>query len=174
MSTRSSRPMPRTSPPGGRTRWAPRRSTACAHPERNAGIADDVRTVAGLRGPRGRGHRGSGAANGLERAGRVPLGVVAVVYEARPNVTIDCSPLPQVRQRRRPARLREAIRSNAVLARIAPEAEARATRGLGSLIAGGGRDELAELPTQRGYIDLVIPAWRRGAQDALSAAPACR
>src|ERR671914_1680343 len=62
--------------------------------ERLAGIASDVRKIAALPDPVGETIEGFRLANGLDvRRVRVPLGVVAVVYEARPNVTIDCSAL---------------------------------------------------------------------------------
>src|SRR5436305_177868 len=62
--------------------------------ERIAGIARDVRAIAALPDPVGETIEGHRLPNGLDvRKVRVPLGVVAVVYEARPNVTIDCSAL---------------------------------------------------------------------------------
>src|SRR5918994_1819904 len=62
--------------------------------ERLAGIASDVRSIAALPDPVGQTIQGFRLANGLDvRRVRVPLGVVAVVYEARPNVTVDCSAL---------------------------------------------------------------------------------
>ena len=58
------------------------------------GIARDVREIAAHADPVGEVLEGWRLENGLEmRKLRVPLGVVAVVYEARPNVTIDCSAL---------------------------------------------------------------------------------
>ncbi|MCA1846799.1 MAG: gamma-glutamyl-phosphate reductase, partial [Actinobacteria bacterium] len=62
--------------------------------ERLEGIATDVRTIAALPDPVGETIDGHRLPNGLDvRRVRIPLGVVAVVYEARPNVTIDCSAL---------------------------------------------------------------------------------
>ena len=62
--------------------------------ERLAGIASDVRKIAALPDPVGETIEGHRLDNGLDvRRVRVPLGVVAVVYEARPNVTVDCSAL---------------------------------------------------------------------------------
>src|SRR5918999_5443035 len=62
--------------------------------ERLAGIAGDVRTIAALPDPVGETNEGHRLENGLDvRRVRVPLGVVAVIYEARPNVTVDCSAL---------------------------------------------------------------------------------
>ena len=61
---------------------------------RLAGIAGDVRAIAAPARSRRQTIEGFRLENGLDvRRVRVPLGVVAVVYEARPNVTIDCSAL---------------------------------------------------------------------------------
>ncbi|WP_024793302.1 glutamate-5-semialdehyde dehydrogenase [Tomitella biformata] len=58
--------------------------------DRVAGIASGLRQVAGLPDPIGEIVRGSQLPNGLEaKQVRVPLGVVGIVYEARPNVTVD-------------------------------------------------------------------------------------
>src|SRR3954452_1861073 len=63
-------------------------------PSRVAGMAADVRVIAALPDPVGETIEGQRLPNGLDvRKVRVPLGVVAVVYEARPNVTVDCSAL---------------------------------------------------------------------------------
>src|SRR3954452_9132428 len=63
-------------------------------PERVAAIARGVREIAALRDPVGEVLEGFRLPNGLDvRKVRVPLGVGAVVYESRPNVTIDCTAL---------------------------------------------------------------------------------
>ena len=63
-------------------------------PERIAAIAADVRNVVALPDPVGEVLRGSTLPNGLElRQVRVPLGVVGIVYEGRPNVTVDAAAL---------------------------------------------------------------------------------
>ena len=62
--------------------------------DRVAAMAEGVRAVAALADPIGEELEGKSLASGLDlRKLRVPLGVVAVVYEARPNVTIDCAAL---------------------------------------------------------------------------------
>src|SRR5262249_28258557 len=62
--------------------------------ERIAAMADGVRAVAALEDPIGEELERKDLDSGLRlRKLRVPLGVVAVVYEARPNVTIDCAAL---------------------------------------------------------------------------------
>ena len=59
-------------------------------PARIEGIADGLRQVAGLPDPVGEVLRGRTLPNGLQlRQQRVPLGVVGIVYEGRPNVTVD-------------------------------------------------------------------------------------
>src|SRR5581483_11914477 len=61
---------------------------------RIAAIARQVRDIAALPDPVGEVIEGRRLANGLDvRQVRVPLGVIAVVYEARPNVTIDAAAL---------------------------------------------------------------------------------
>ena len=58
--------------------------------ERIEGIADGLRQVSGLADPVGTVTRGSTRPNGLQlRQVRVPLGVVGMIYEGRPNVTVD-------------------------------------------------------------------------------------
>src|SRR5690606_6872162 len=61
---------------------------------RVAAIADAVRQVADLPDPVGEVVRGSTLPNGLElRQIRVPLGVIGIIYEGRPNVTVDAAAL---------------------------------------------------------------------------------
>ena len=69
-------------------------------------MADAVRKVIALRDPVGRVIDGWVLPNGLKLDKvRVPLGVICMIYESRPNVTADAAvPLPQERQRRHPAR----------------------------------------------------------------------
>src|SRR5919204_217598 len=91
---------------------------------RVAAIAAQVRDIAALRDPVGEVIDGGRLPNGLDvRKVRVPLGVVAVVYEARPNVTIDAAAL--CLKSGNAVVLRgssSAAHSNEVLARIAGEA----------------------------------------------------
>ena len=63
-------------------------------PERIAGIVDGVRQVAALPDPIGRVDRMETRPNGLVIGRRrVPLGVIAIIFEARPNVTVDAAAL---------------------------------------------------------------------------------
>ena len=101
----------------------------------------------------------------------MPLGVVAVVYEARPNVTIDAAALCLKSGNAIVLRgSSSAAHSNAVLAAVAAEAAAESAglpEGALSLVAGGGREELAELATQTGVVDLIIPRGGEGLKAAL-------
>ncbi|MDP9378122.1 MAG: glutamate-5-semialdehyde dehydrogenase [Actinomycetota bacterium] len=141
--------------------------------DRVTAIADAVRTVAALPDPVGEVIGGNRLPNGLDvRKTRVPLGVVAVVYEARPNVTIDAAALCLKSGNAIVLRgSSSAVHSNAVLATIAAQAAERAgiPSGAIALVAGGGREELAELATQERVVDLIIPRGGEGLKKALSA-----
>jgi glutamate-5-semialdehyde dehydrogenase len=138
--------------------------------ERVRGIADGARAIAALPDPVGEVVGGGRLQNGLEmRQVRVPLGVIAVVYEARPNVTIDAAAL--CLKSGNAVLLRgssSAAHSNAVLARIASEATAELPDGWLGLV-GGNREDLAELATQEGLVDLIIPRGGEGLKKAISA-----
>src|SRR4051794_29333805 len=140
---------------------------------RVAAMAAGVRAIAALPDPVGEVVGGGRLANGLDvRKLRVPLGVVAVVYEARPNVTIDAAALCLKSGNAIVLRgSSSAAHSNAVLAAVAREAVAAAglPEAAVSLVAGGGREELAELATQDGLVDLIIPRGGEGLKRALSA-----
>ena len=139
--------------------------------ERIAAIAGQVRDIASLIDPVGESIDGRRLPNGLDvNKVRVPLGVIAVVYEARPNVTIDAAALCLKSGNAIVLRgSSSATHSNAVLAQIAADAaeQAGVPAGAISLVAGGGRDELAELATQAGVVDLIIPRGGEGLKEAL-------
>jgi glutamate-5-semialdehyde dehydrogenase len=139
--------------------------------ERLAAIAADVRTIARLPDPVGTTVDGWRLPNGLDiRRVRVPLGVVAVVYEARPNVTIDCSALCLKSGNAIVLRgSSTAAHSNAVLTQVAASAASGAgvPEGAISIVSGGDRDELREIATQDGLVDLIIPRGGDGLKAAL-------
>jgi glutamate-5-semialdehyde dehydrogenase len=136
-------------------------------------MAEGARAIAALPDPVGEVVDGRRLANGLEfRKVRVPLGVIAVVYEARPNVTVDASAL--CLKSGNAVLLRgssSAAHSNEVLARIAREAAEGAGLPAGALalVAGGGREELTELAQLEGIVDLMIPRGGEGLKKAISA-----
>ncbi len=135
-------------------------------PEKIAAIAEDVRKVANLPDPIGEVIDGQTLANGLQVSRRrVPLGVIATIFESRPNVTIDIASL--CLKSGNACVLRggsEAIRSNTVLSRIAGEAEAAAGVPEGALqfVESTDRALVAELLSLKQHIDLVVP--RGGAE----------
>jgi glutamate-5-semialdehyde dehydrogenase len=142
-------------------------------PERIEGIAAGARAIATLPDPVGETIDGHRLPNGVDvRRVRVPFGVVAVVYEARPNVTIDAAALALKSGNAIVLRgSSSAVHSNRVLVEIAAGAaeQAGVPRGAISLVAGGGREELAELATQDGVVDLIFPRGGEGLKNALKA-----
>ena len=134
-------------------------------------IAEGVRAVTALDDPVGEELEHRTLASGLDlRKVRVPLGVVAVVYEARPNVTIDCAALTIKSGNAIVLRGSSyAERSNGALAAVVREALAEAGLPEDSvqLLAGGGHQGLAELATQERTVDLLIPRGGEGLKEAL-------
>jgi glutamate-5-semialdehyde dehydrogenase len=139
--------------------------------DRVAAMAEGVRAVAGLPDPVGELIEERTLASGLEmRKVRVPLGVIAVIYEARPNVTVDCAALTLKSGNAIVLRGSSyAARSNGALAGVVRDAVAEAGLPDGSveLLAGGERSELTELATADGLVDLVIPRGGEGLKEAL-------
>ena len=140
---------------------------------RIADMANGARTVADLEDPIDEELEGHRLDNGIElRKVRRPLGVVAVVYEARPNVTIDSAAL--CLRSGNVAVLRgssTAVHSNTVLGQIAADAveEAGLPRASVTLVGGGQREELEVLGTAEGFVDLIIPRGGEGLKKALEA-----
>jgi glutamate-5-semialdehyde dehydrogenase len=138
---------------------------------RIAEMAKGVREIADLDDPVGEVVEGWTLQNGLEvQKKRVPIGVVAVVYEARPNVTIDAAAL--CLKSGNAAVLRgssSAESSNAFLAGLIAEALAAAELPAASvsLLSGGGHEQLTELATAEGLVDLIIPRGGEGLKNAL-------
>ncbi|MFF8815112.1 glutamate-5-semialdehyde dehydrogenase [Streptomyces pactum] len=130
-------------------------------PERVLAIASDVRDVVALPDPVGEVVRGSTLPNGIDlRQVRVPLGVVGIIYEARPNVTVDAAAL--CLKSGNAVLLRgssSAYRSNTALVEVVRDAVAGA--GLPAdavqLVPGESRDSVRELMRARGLVDVLIP-----------------
>ncbi|MBA2695131.1 MAG: glutamate-5-semialdehyde dehydrogenase [Actinobacteria bacterium] len=131
-------------------------------------VAEALRQVAGLPDPVGEVVRGSTLANGLQiRQIRVPMGVVGMIYEARPNVTVDAAGLGLKSGNAVILRGGSAAGvTNAALVRVLREA--LQAQGLPAdavnLLSEGGRDAGRALMTARGLVDLVIP---RGGADLI-------
>ncbi|SOE13773.1 glutamate-5-semialdehyde dehydrogenase [Streptomyces sp. 2323.1] len=130
-------------------------------PERIAAIAADVRQVVALPDPVGEVVRGSTLPNGLDlRQIRVPLGVIGIIYEARPNVTVDAAAL--CLKSGNAVLLRgssSAYASNSALVDVLRDAVQRA--GLPAdavqLVPGQSRESVRELMRARGLVDVLIP-----------------
>src|SRR5437762_871091 len=142
--------------------------------DRVAAMSEGVREIAGLPDPMGEVLEERTLASGLRmRKVTVPLGVVAVIYEARPNVTVDCAALTLKSGNAIVLRGSSyAERSNGALAAVVREAVAEAGRPDGSveLLDGGDRAELADLATAEGLVDLIIPRGGEGLKEALKSA----
>jgi glutamate-5-semialdehyde dehydrogenase len=128
---------------------------------RIADIAQALRDVAALPDPVGEVIRGYTLPNGLQiRQIRVPMGVVGMIYEARPNVTVDAAGL--CLKSGNAALLRgssSAAASNAILVEVMRDALA----GVGlpadaiQLVPGETHESVTHLMTARGLVDVLIP-----------------
>src|SRR3954449_3387402 len=123
-------------------------------------MADGLRQVAGLPDPVGEVIRGSTLPNGLQlRQIRVPLGVVGIIYEARPNVTVDAAGL--CLKSGNAALLRgsaSAFRTNTALVAILTETAEKSGLPAGSVeLLPADRASVGELLNARGLVDVVIP-----------------
>jgi glutamate-5-semialdehyde dehydrogenase len=129
--------------------------------ERIAGIAAGARQVAALEDPLGRILKKSTLANGLElEQMSVPFGVIGMVYEARPNVTVDAAVI--LLMSGNAALLRgssTAEASNKVLIDVMRSALAKTTISpdVIQLVSSDDRATVQALLTARGKVDLVIP-----------------
>ncbi|GGB40612.1 gamma-glutamyl phosphate reductase [Flexivirga endophytica] len=129
-------------------------------PDRVSGIAEALRQLAGLPDPIGDVVRGSTLANGLQlRQVRVPMGVIGMVYEARPNVTVDAAGLGLKSGNAMILRGGSAAAdTNRVIVDVLRNA--LQTQGIPAdavQLLDGGHEDVDALITARGLIDLVIP-----------------
>jgi glutamate-5-semialdehyde dehydrogenase len=125
------------------------------------GMADGLRQVAGLPDPVGEVLRGSTLPNGLQlKQVRVPLGVVGIIYEARPNVTVDAAGLCVKSGNAVLLRGSSSARSsNTALVDILAEAGEKAGLPVDSvqLVPGGDHESAKHLMRARGLVDVLIP-----------------
>ncbi|MBO0678193.1 glutamate-5-semialdehyde dehydrogenase [Mycolicibacterium sp. S2-37] len=141
------------------------------NPQRIDGVATGLRQVAGLPDPVGEVLRGSTLVNGLQlRQQRVPLGVVGIVYEGRPNVTVDAFGLTL--KSGNAVLLRgssSAAQSNAALvdslraALVGEDLDPDAVQ----LLPSHDRASVTHLIQARGLVDVVIPRGGAGLIDAV-------
>ncbi|MDY6077402.1 glutamate-5-semialdehyde dehydrogenase [Mobiluncus sp.] len=130
-------------------------------PERVQALADAVRDIAALPSPIGQTLWGRTMENGLRiEQIRVPLGVVAMIYEARPNVTVDAAALSL--KTNNAVILRggsAAVHSNRTLVDVIQRAleQQGLPRDTVQTLDGLGREAVEAILTQRGLVDLAIP-----------------
>ena len=130
-------------------------------PARLADMADGLRQVAALKDPVGEIIGGSTLPNGLIVTKiRVPLGVIGIIYEARPNVTADAIGL--CLKSGNAVILKggsEAIHSNTIIADVLRSAAEKAGVPAGSIqfITSTDHAAVQELITLNGLVDVVIP-----------------
>ena len=130
-------------------------------PERLSSIANDVRKVVSLIDPIGQTIDGSVLENGLKlQRHRVPLGVIGVIYEARPNVTIDIAAL--CLKTGNAAILRggkETVNTNAAIISIIQQAlnQAGLPETAIQSIDNPDRKYITELLRLDKYVDMIIP-----------------
>lgn len=123
-------------------------------------MADGVREIISLKDPVGEIIGGWTRPNGLEiRKVRVPLGVVGIIYEARPNVTVDAATLCLKAGNAVVLRGgKEAIRSNTALTKTMKEAIAAVLpEGCVEIIEDTDRASVQEMMRLHGTIDVLIP-----------------
>jgi glutamate-5-semialdehyde dehydrogenase len=129
--------------------------------DRVAAMAHGLRDIAALPDPVGEVVRGYVQPNGLEiRQVRVPFGVLAMIYEARPNVTVDAAGLAL--KSGNAALLRgsgSAYHSNVALVDVLAGAAEKAglPRDAVQLVPGTDRSSVEHLLRARGLVDLIIP-----------------
>lgn len=129
--------------------------------ERIGGMADGLRQVAGLADPVGNVIDGKTLPNGLHITKiRVPLGVIGIIYEARPNVTADAAGL--CLKSGNAVILKggsEAMESNKTVAAILAQAAEGAGIPAGSIqfIDTSDRQAVQDLIHMNGLVDVVIP-----------------
>ena len=129
------------------------------------GIADSLRDVAALDDPVGKGEVWSRPSGITLRRIRVPLGVVGIIYEARPNVTVDSAALCLKTGNAVVLRGgKEAINTNKALVSVIKEALRLSGLEEGSveLITSTSRESANALMSMRGLVDVLIPRGGKG------------
>ena len=129
--------------------------------DRIAGIAEGVRQVADLQDPIGQVVRGYTNLDGLKIVQkRVPMGVIAMIFESRPNVSIDAFSLAFKTNNAIILRGgRDAINSNKALVTVARKAleNAGITANAVQLVEDTSHEVAEELMAATKYVDLLIP-----------------
>ena len=141
--------------------------------ERIHGMAQGIRTIIGLDDPIGETLSGFRHENGMEISQiRVPLGVIGMIFESRPNVTVDAAVLSL--KSGNSIILRggsDALCSNIALAKVINQAGKKLglPEGAIQLIESVDRDCVHELITMNNFIDVIIPRGGKGLKQAILA-----
>lgn len=134
--------------------------------ERIEGMADGVRQVNALSDPIGEVIKMWKRPNGLLIGQkRVPMGVIAIIFEARPNVTVDAAALCLKTSNACILRGgKEAINSNLTLMKIMQDAAYAAgiPEGTLNIVEDTSRETSTELMRMNGYVDMLIPRGGKG------------
>ena len=131
------------------------------NPERIASVAQGLRDVAELPDPVGDVIRSYEVPNGLKiTQRRVPFGVICMIYEARPNVTVDAAGLAL--KSGNAALLRgstSALNTNLALVDVMRKALEATDVPVDAIqiVPGAGHDAVTHVMTARGLVDLIIP-----------------
>ena len=129
--------------------------------KRIRGMADGLRQTAALPDPIGEGEMETIRPNGLEiRRVKVPIGVIGIIYEARPNVTADAAAL--CLKSGNAVLLRggsEALQSNRAISGVLAEAAEKAgvPKGAIQFIDSPSRDAVGVMMNLTGFLDVIIP-----------------
>ena len=130
--------------------------------QRLTGIISCITTIIQQTDPIGQISTGWTAPNGMQiKQVRVPLGVAAIIYESRPNVTVDAFAIAY--KSGNAILLRgssSALESNKAIVKAIKEGLASCSEGIPDAVAladSGSRDEVDEILTAKGYIDVALP-----------------
>ena len=130
--------------------------------QRLTSIISCITTIIQQTDPIGQVPSGWSAPNGMQiKQVRVPLGVAAIIYESRPNVTVDAFAIAY--KSGNAILLRgssSALESNKAIVKAIKEGLASCSEGIPDAVAladSGSRDEVDEILTAKGYIDVALP-----------------
>lgn len=135
-------------------------------------MAEGLYQIAGLADPIGQMSNFKYMPSGIQLGQmRVPLGVIGIIYEARPNVTVDAAGL--CIKSGNAAILRggsEAINCNRALAKLVHEGLAKAglPESVIQIIETTDRDAVGELITMKAYVDVIVPRGGKGLIERIS------
>ena len=139
--------------------------------DRLKGMQDGLRTMIGLSDPVGEIESGWKLENGIHASKiRVPIGVIGMIYESRPNVTVDASGLALKSGNSIILRGgKEALETNKILASVLNDAGVKAgmPQGAVQLISNTDRALVKDLVTMDDLVDVIIPRGGKGLKNAI-------